>query len=107
MNSFKLQNYLSIFKKLFISDYWSDKLFLIIIDFNDLIKEILKFFHNDYPQAEKQKFNIHQNYNSTVIKESRKKYTLAVSKILLTFLFFISSLFIYYHLISINFVTCY
>ena len=107
MNSFKLQNYLSIFKKLFISNDCSDKLFLIIIDFNDLIKEILKFFHNDCPQVEKQKFNIHQNYDSTVIKESRKKYTLAVSKILLTFLFFISSLFIYYHLISINFITCY
>ena len=77
----KLQNYLSIFRKLFVSIDWTGELFLLIIDFNDLIKEILKFFHNDCPQIEKQKYNINQNYDSIATKESRKKKHTSVSKI--------------------------
>ena len=55
MDNFKLQNYLSIFRKFFVSIDWTGKVFLFIIAFNDLIKEILKFFHNDCPHVEKQK----------------------------------------------------
>ena len=83
----KLQNYLSIFRKLFVSIDWTGELFLFIIDFNDLIKEILKFFHNDCPQVKKQKYNIHQNLDSYVIKERRKKIYFGKLSIILLFLF--------------------